>query len=62
MNEVTIEQLVLDEIHEAMLRVADKLNKKLTAEQLLGVPMALFVAENAMRAAFINWVQEQDEE
>jgi len=61
MNEATVEQLVLDEIHEAVLRAAEKLNKDLTAEQLLGVPMALFVAENVMRAAFIKWVQEQGE-
>ena len=61
MNEATVEQLVLDEIHEAVLRAAEKLNKDLTAEQLLGVPMALFVAENVMRAAFIKWVQEQKE-
>jgi len=61
MNEATVEQLVLDEIHEAVLRAAEKLNKDLTAEQLLGIPMALFRAENVMRAACIKWVQEQEE-
>jgi len=61
MKKVTVEQLVLDEIHEAVLRAAERLNKDLTAEQLLGVPMALFSAENVMRAAFIKWVKEQKE-
>ncbi|MFA5079846.1 MAG: hypothetical protein WC541_10235 [Dehalococcoidia bacterium] len=61
MKEATVEQLVLDELSEAMLRAAERLNKDLTAEQLLGIPMALFRAENVMRAAFIKWVHEEDE-
>lgn len=59
----TIEQIVWEELHEAMLRAAERLGQdaSLPEETLLSAPLALFLAENVMRDAFKRWVETQNE-
>lgn len=54
---ITIAQLILKELNEAMLRVADILGQDegLSEETARAIPMELFMAENVMRDAFCRW-------
>lgn len=61
-KELTLEQVVLDRLHEMFVQIADdiallELAVPLTEEQAAGIPFALFSAEQEMRHAFICLVR-----